>query len=94
MPKTFKEVSQISNRTYDVAKWIVTVVSPAFITLYMTLSVLWGWALTDQIVGTIAGVTTFAGVFLGISSIRYNEQDATPSPLDQAVINNLKDDNI
>lgn len=62
----------ISNKTYDILKWIAQVFLPALGTLYGVLVPLWGLPYGDQIVGTILGVDTFLGVLLGLSSKKYN----------------------
>lgn len=61
----------ISNRTYDVLKWITQYVLPACGTLYFALSSIWGLPYGEQIVGTITAIDAFLGVILGISSANY-----------------------
>ena len=64
----------MSNKTYDVLKWIATVVLPALATLTLTIGQIWGLAdWTVPIGATIAAVATFLGAILGISSIAYNK---------------------
>ena len=68
----------MSNRTYDILKWVTTIVLPALGTLYFALSGIWGFPYGEQIVGTITAIVTFFGVILGISSRDYyatKEQD-------------------
>ena len=64
----------MSNKTYDVLKWIASVVLPALGTLYFALAGIWGLPYGEQIVGTITAADTFLGVLLGISSIQYNKK--------------------
>lgn len=65
----------MSNKVYDILKWIVTIVSPAICTLLVTLNSLWNWELPiEAIVGTITAFTTFVGVILGISSANYRKK--------------------
>ena len=64
----------MSNKTYDILKWIATVVLPALSTLTLTIGQIWGvseW--TVPIGATIAAVAAFLGAILGISSIAYNK---------------------
>jgi hypothetical protein len=63
---------RISNSTYDILKWVTTIVLPAIGTLYFALSGIWGFPYGEQIVGTITAVVTFFGVILGISTAQYN----------------------
>ena len=61
----------MSNRTYDVLKYIAQVVLPALGPLYFALAGIWGFPYGEQIVGTITAVDTFLGVLLRISSNAY-----------------------
>lgn len=63
----------MSNKCYDVLKFIAQVVLPALGTLYFALAGIWGFPYGEQIVGTITAVDTFLGVLLGISSAQYNK---------------------
>ena len=64
----------MSNKTYDVLKWIAQVVLPAIATLYFALAGIWGFPYGEEIVGTITAVDTCLGVLLGISSVQYNKK--------------------
>ena len=61
----------MSNRTYDILKYIAQVVLPAVGTLYFALAGIWGFPYGEQIVGTLTAVDTFLGVLLKISSDNY-----------------------
>lgn len=63
----------MSNKAYNILKWIALVVLPAIATLYLTLSGIWGLPYGDQVVGTITAIDTFLGALLGISSAQYNK---------------------
>ena len=63
----------MSNRTYDVLKWIAQLLLPALGTLYFALAGIWGFPYGEQIVGTITAVDTFLGVILGISTAQYKK---------------------
>ena len=62
----------MSNRTYDILKWIAQLLLPALGTLYFALASIWGFPYGEQIVGTITALDTFLGVILGISTAQYN----------------------
>lgn len=64
---------KMSNKTYDVLKWIAMYLLPAVGTLYFALAGIWGLPFGEQIVGTITAVDTFLGVLLGISTAKYNK---------------------
>lgn len=65
----------MSNKIYDILKFIAQVVLPALGTLYFALAGIWGWPMGEQVVGTITAVDTFLGVLLGISTSRYNKTE-------------------
>ena len=64
----------MSNKVYNVLKWIAMVVLPATATLYFALAGIWGFPYGEEIVGTITAVDTFLGVLLGISSAQYHKK--------------------
>lgn len=63
----------MSNKTYDVLKYIAQIVLPAIGTLYAALAGIWGFPYGEQIVGSILAVDTFLGAILGISSAKYKK---------------------
>ena len=63
----------MSNKVYDILKFIAQVVLPALGTLYFALAGIWGWPMGEQVVGTITAIDTFLGVLLGISTSKYNK---------------------
>lgn len=64
---------KMSNKVYDVLKWIAMVAIPAVGTLYFALAGIWGWPYGEQVVGTLTAIDTFLGVVLGISTMQYNK---------------------
>lgn len=63
----------LSNKQYDILKWVALVLLPACGTLYFALAGIWGFPYGEQIVGTITAVDTFLGVLLGISNKQYKD---------------------
>lgn len=64
---------KLSNKTYDILKWVAQILIPALGTLYFALSKIWGFPFATEIVGTLAAVDTFLGTILGISTSNYNK---------------------
>ena len=62
----------MSNKVYDVLKYIAQIVLPALATLYFALAQIWSLPYGEQIVGTITAVDAFLGALLGISTAKYN----------------------
>ena len=64
----------MSNKVYDVLKFIAQIVLPASATFYLTLSRFWDIPYPEAISGTIIAVDTFLGCVLGISSYSYQKE--------------------
>lgn len=65
---------KISNKLYDILKWIAQILLPALATLYFALAQIWGFPYGEEIVGTISAIDMFLGVCLGISTMQYNKE--------------------
>ena len=70
---------KMSNKIYDILKFIAQIVLPAVATFYVTLAGIWGLPLGDEISRTVMAVDTLLGAILMISSAKYN---AAPETLD------------
>ena len=66
----------MSNKTYDVLKYIAQIVLPAIGTLYFALAQIWGLPYGEQIVGTITAIDAFLGALLGISTKLYKDNNS------------------
>lgn len=65
---------KIPSKVYDILKWILMIVVPAFITLFTLLCTTWKWDVpVEAITATITGVATFIGICVGISSANYKK---------------------
>ena len=64
----------MTNKVYDVMKWIAMYLIPAVGTLYFALAGIWNFPYGEEVVGTLTAVDTFLGVILGISTAKYNKQ--------------------
>ena len=63
----------MSNKVYDILKYVALIFLPALGTLYFALSGIWGLPYGEQIVGTITAIDTFLGALIGVASINYNK---------------------
>ena len=63
----------MSNKVYDVLKYIAQIALPALGALYFALAEIWGLPYGQEIVGTIAAVDACLGALLGISTMIYNK---------------------
>lgn len=62
----------MTNKMYDILKWIAQILLPAIGTLYFALATIWNLPYAEQIVGTITAIDCFLGALLGISTKKYN----------------------
>ena len=69
---------KMSNKVYDILKYIALIVLPALGTLYFALAKIWGFPYGEEIVGTITAVDAFLGALLKISTDQYNKQEQQP----------------
>jgi hypothetical protein len=69
------EEMEMSDKIYDILKWVALIFIPALGTLYFAISAIWGLPYGEQIVGTLTAVDTFLGALLGISTYQYNKEE-------------------
>lgn len=70
----------MTNKTYDVLKYIAMIVLPAIGTLYYALAELWHLPYPTEVVGTITAVDTFLGALLRISTAQYKKEHELQPP--------------
>lgn len=61
----------LSDKLYDILKYIAQIVLPALATLYVTIAGIWDLPYAEAISGTIMAVDFFLGAVLKISSDHY-----------------------
>ena len=61
----------LSNKTYDVLKWIAQYFLPALAALWLGLAKVWGFPYGTEIGATLSLIDVFLGAVLGISSKNY-----------------------
>lgn len=62
----------MSQSVYDRVRWMVEILLPATASLYYGLSMIWGLPGGDNVVGTIALITTFLGLAVGVNRRKFN----------------------
>lgn len=77
----------MSNKVYDILKYVAQIVLPALGTLYFALAGLWNWPYSEQIVGTITAVDAFLGAILKLSSNKYYKNQEFETDISEEVIN-------
>jgi TRAP-type C4-dicarboxylate transport system permease small subunit len=66
---------KLSDKVYDVLKWITMIVIPALATAYVGLAAVWSWPYAAEVSKTATVVVTLLGALLGISTAQYNKSD-------------------
>jgi hypothetical protein len=66
---------KMSNKVYDILKWVAMCVIPAIGTLYFALAGIWGFPYGEEILGTLSAIDAFLGVILGISNAQYHREN-------------------
>ena len=65
---------KMSNKIYDVLKWIAILFLPALAILIRTVFAIWQIPYGEQISATIIAVQVFLGAILGVSTLNYNKE--------------------
>ena len=63
----------MSNKTFDILKYIAQYLLPALGTLIFAICSIWHLPYGEQIVGTITAIDAFLGALLGISTYNYKK---------------------
>jgi hypothetical protein len=66
----------MTNKVYDILKFIAQIGLPAAGTLYFALSTIWNLPYGEQILGTVVAVDAFLGALLQISTNMYKQARA------------------
>ena len=75
-----EEKMKLSNKVYDILKWVVLIVIPALSTAYVGLAAIWHWPLSDEVAKTASVICVLLGSLLGISTAQYNKDQQLQPP--------------
>lgn len=64
---------KMSNKVYDILKWIAQIALPAVGVFYTTIASIWGFGGVEAVTGTILAVDTLLGALLQISNSNYKK---------------------
>ena len=64
---------KVSNKLYDVLKWLCLICLPACSIFYVSIANIFGLPYAEAVAGTIAAVCTLIGALIGISTANYNK---------------------
>ncbi len=66
---------KLSDKVYDVLKWIVVICIPALTTAFVGLDKVFGWGYAEEVAQISAIVCTLLGALLGISTAQYYKDE-------------------
>ena len=66
---------KLSNKVYDILKWIALVALPALITFYGVVGATCGIPHTQEVLTIAVAFDTMLGTLLGISTSNYNKNE-------------------
>lgn len=64
---------KLSDKVYNVLKWVVLICIPAFTSAYVGLDSLFKWGYGDIVAKVSAIICTLIGALIGISTAEYNK---------------------
>lgn len=64
---------KLSDKAYDILKWLVLIVIPALTTFYCVIDRLFGWGYAEIVATISAALCTCIGAIVGISTAQYNK---------------------
>ena len=67
---------KMSNKIYDVLKWVALVALDAVGLFYKTIATIWGLPMGDEVLATCTALSVFIGALIGLSSTQYNKINA------------------
>lgn len=65
----------LSNKMYDILKFVAQIGLPAVATLYAALAGIWKFPFVEEVPATIMAVVLFLGAVLQVSTIKYNAEN-------------------
>lgn len=65
---------KLSNKVFDVLKWVAILFLPALAILIRTVFAIWKIPFGEEISSTIVALQVFLGAVLGVSTLNYNKE--------------------
>lgn len=64
---------KMSNKVYDVLKWIALIALDALGLFYSTIATIWGLPFGDAVLATCTALSVLLGTLIGVSSAQYKK---------------------
>ena len=68
---------KLSDKAYDIIKWLSLVFFNAVGVLYKTLAAVWNLPYGEEVLTTCAAIALFLGALIGVSTAQYNKDGGT-----------------
>ena len=65
---------KLSNRVFDILKWVAILFLPALAILIRTVFAIWKIPYGEEISSTVVALQVFLGAILGVSTLNYNKE--------------------
>lgn len=75
-----KETNLLSNRLYDVLKWVTMIGLPAIGTALLAISEIWNVSYGSEVAETINVIILMLGTMVGVSTAQYNRKKTIEKP--------------
>ena len=66
---------KMSNKFYDILKWVALVALDAIGVFYNTMSVIWSLPLGNEVLASCTALSALLGALIGVSSIKYSKDN-------------------
>ena len=66
---------KLSNKVYDVLKWLSLIALDAVGVFYKTISTVWGLPYGNEVLATFSAVSLLIGTLIGVSSVMCNKNN-------------------
>lgn len=67
---------KLSNKLYDILKWIALIALDAVGIFYKAISAIWSLPFGDEVLATCTALSVLLGTLLGVSSAQYKKTNA------------------
>ena len=65
----------LSDKVYNVLKWLALVFFDAAGVLYKTVATIWAFPFGDEVLATCAAISLFIGALIGVSTAEYYKKE-------------------
>lgn len=65
---------KLSNKVYDILKWVALIALDALGVFYSTISDIWALPFGDEVLKTCAAISLLIGTLIGVSSIKHKRE--------------------